>query len=164
MPARVRMPGHAARPQARSAQRRFHPNQLIFATGDRSPRSPRHANALGLIIRGFFIFGVRKGLSESLYRDCIALPKHPGFCWPEAGKTAKALHAPCLDASARAAARCTRNELAFLTRRQCGTSFKRSTAAWVHLPIRCARRCRGVCRGSQEGVPRKTMAERLGIS
>lgn len=48
-----------------------------------------------------------KGFSK-VYRDCIALPEASGQCWSEAGKAAKALHALCLDASARAAGGCTR--------------------------------------------------------
>ena len=162
MRARVRMARHVPGPEARYAQRRFRPHRLIFATGDRSPRSPRKANALGLTIRGFFISGVRKGSLVSRSKPLSRLHRAPeasGHLLARGRENREALHAPCLDASARAAAGCTRNELAFLTRRQCGAPFERSTAAWVHSPIRCARHCRGVCRGSQESVPRTTLAQ-----
>ena len=70
-------------------------------------RSPEaDANALGFTTRGRFVFCRSQRDFQKVYRDCIALPEASGQS--EAGKAAKALHALCLDASARAAGRCDR--------------------------------------------------------
>ena len=45
------------------------------------------------------------------------------------------------------------NGLPRFATRQCGVPFDRIVAVRVHTPVRCARRCRGVCLDRNEGIP-----------
>ena len=87
-----------------------------------TPISRGHANALGFQHPGAFFFGVR---AKDIHTINTRLHRAPEASWlllARGRENREGAKAPCLDASARAAAGCTRNELGFLTRRQCGTS------------------------------------------
>ena len=91
-PARVRTARCADAPNQQAELFRHHHHRLILShRGDRSPRSPEATRTpSGSSTRGRFRFGARKRKSTRSKRDCIALPKHPGSCWPRQGNTAKA--------------------------------------------------------------------------
>lgn len=97
------------RPAARRTRTQgLHPPRLTFARGDRSPRSPEATRTpSGSPPGGVLFSGVRKG-TPKVYRDCIALPKHPDCAGPRQGKPRKRIDALCLGASARAAGGCGR--------------------------------------------------------
>ena len=121
-----------------------------------TPISRGHANALGFQHPGAFSFWrSHKGITR-VKRDCIALPKHPDIAGPRQGNPRRRKDAPCLDASARAASGCDRTRIgAFdvMSEAPMRNIDERSTAVRACMPVRCARHCRGVCRGSGDGVP-----------
>ena len=153
-PARVRMARHI--PAATHAElSRLHQHRLILAhRGDRSPRSPEATRTpSGSSTRGRFVFWRSQGKPFQQKRDGIAHPKHPGML--ARGRESRA-GAGCAvpGCFGTGGGGMHRNGLAVLTSRQCATSLERSTAVRARMPVRCARHCRGVCRGSQEGVAR----------
>ena len=126
-----------------------------------TPISRGHANALGFQHPGAFSFWrSHKGITR-VKRDCIALPKHPDSAGPRQGNPRRRKDAPCLDASARAASGCNRTRIGVfdvMSEALMRNIDERSTAVRACMPVRCARRCRGVCRGSGEGVPRSDVS------
>ena len=162
-PARVRTARCADAPNQQAELFRHHHHRLILShRGDRSPRSPEATRTpSGSSTRGRFVFGARKRKPTRSKRDCIALPKHPDSADPRQGNPRRRKDAPCLDASARAASGCNRTRIGVfdvMSEALMRNIDERSTAVRACMPVRCARRCRGVCRGSGEGVPRSDVS------
>ena len=126
-----------------------------------TPISRGHANALGFQHPGAFSFWrSHKGTTHDQTRLHRA-PEASGHCWPEAGKPAKAHGCAVPGCFGTGGKRMQSHEdwrfrchvgSANAEHRSNGPQRRRLRAvkAW---PARCARRCRGVCRGSGEGVP-----------
>lgn len=158
-PARVRMARRAV--ASRHAELlRLHLHRLIPPhRGDRSPRSPEATRTpSGSSTRGRFVSGVRKGIHHTIKTRLHRAPEASGHCWPEAGKRREGAgmrrawmlrHGRQADAVAHG--------LALSIHVGGANAEHRSNGPQRHgfaRPVRCARRCRGVCRGSGEGVPR----------
>lgn len=161
-PARVRTARCTAASQQAELFRHRHHRLILLHRGDRSPRSPEATRTpSGSSTRGRFRFGARTKDTHTNKRDCIALPKHPGIAGPRQGNPRRRMDAPCLDASARAASGCDRTRIgAFdvMSEAPMRNIDERSTAVRACMPVRCARHCRGVCRGSGDGVPRSDVS------
>ena len=119
-----------------------------------APISRGNANALGFQHPGAFFFSAFAKGSITRSTRVHRAPEASGHAGPRQGKPRRRRDAPCLDASARAARATQRTRIGFFDEKP-----MRNTGRTVHsgagsLPARCARRCRGVCRGSGEGVPR----------
>ena len=126
-----------------------------------TPISRGHANALGFQHPGAFSFWrSHKGI-HTIKRDCIALPKHPGSCWPRQGNTAKAqgCAVPGCFGTGGDGCDCTGiGVFDVMSKTPMRNIDERSTAVRACMPVRCARHCRGVCRGSGDGVPRSDVS------
>ena len=94
-----------------------------------------------------------------------AIPRHPGQAGPwqgtrrRDGAGSRPHPARRLGASVQAAARCDAHELPLRERRQCAVESRSVTAVRALCPVRCARRCRGVCRCRFEAIA-TTLAQR----
>ena len=123
-----------------------------------TPISRGHANALGFQHPGAFCFWrSRKGNPHDQNAIASRSRSIRAFAGPRQGNPRRRKDAPCLDASARAASGCNRTRIGgfdVMSEAPMRNIDKRSTTVRARMPVRCARYCRGVCRGSGEGVPR----------
>ena len=162
-PARVRTARCADAPNQQAELFRHHHHRLILShRGDRSPRSPEATRTpSGSSTRGRFRFGART--KEYTRSNAIASRSRSIRTLLVRGRETprRRKDAPCLDASARAASGCNRTRIGVfdvMSEALMRNIDERSTAVRACMPVRCARRCRGVCRGSGEGVPRSDVS------
>ena len=162
-PARVRTARCAFARKRQAELLRQHPHRLILShRGDRSPRSPEATRTpSGSSTRGRVRFGART--KESHESNAIASRSRSIRALLARGRETprRRRDAPCLDASARAASGCDRTRIgAFdvMSEAPMRSIDDRSTAVRACMPVRCARHCRGVCRGSGDGVPRSDVS------
>ena len=124
-----------------------------------TPISRGHANALGFQHPGAFCFWrSRKGNPHDQNAIASRSRSIRALAGPRQGNPRRRKDAPCLDASARAASGCNRTRIGAFDEAPMRSIDERSTAVRACMPVRCARHCRGVCRGSGDGVPRSDVS------
>ena len=149
------------------------PDARSDSLGDRPPDLPRQRERPGSQTRGDFVSSVREGstcsarvredhIGSAAYQATSAL-KHPGArcCAPEAGARLNQAHVRHVVMLRR-----ERREAGFATHKAqcackdlpvaggCGTSIERYSGTACDA-VRCARRCRGVCRSERCSRGRK---------
>lgn len=145
-------PSRAARTRAAG---RLHPFRLISCPGDRSPRSPRNANALGSASGGVFFCAFAMEFMR-VFRVIGSHPQASGHGPPEERDFRCEARKRCARMLGTGGGRMrSRTRIGACTGANAKHLSKGFPAVRARMPVRCARRCRGVCRRPGEGVSRR---------